>query len=567
MKNKYLFFSPYAGISKHSEVEDKLALGLKSMGNEVSFLRCDGEFSNYCLTMSAYGMQISSEIWEKEKVCIRCKSSANFSKEYLKIDATNIFERISPIGYKELEFLTNENWINFKYKGLDVGRIAAYQVFIKYKLNSNTIPKHAWPLFVNDLRQCIALIDQYEEYFKGKSDLILVVYNRLYPLNHVMCILAEHAGLDTYSIQASGALDNFYDGLAINRHELNDFDFPTSEEWKDFSRNSLLKSEVKDVIRHIKALFVAKSPWVYSPPRKVARTSLRGELGIDVSKRLILLTMSSEDELVAASMSGLIRNLDNLRSDSQIEWVTTVIGSVSNADDIHLIVRPHPREFPNKRDDVTSPQSILLRGVFEELPPNVSVDWPTDNRSIYDYVGEVDLLVNYSSSVGAEFALFGVPVLLHNVDNLFVYPVELNFLRNKSRDYLEEIKRDFTLDEITNQQRLAFRWFYFKYKVAVSTEVSRILPFPSRLLFVTKRIKLKFSWFPVKIICRLQLTILRARSSFSRIHEVFFILLNRLDSPMSIDRKFELNDRNESQELKFITTELKRLMAREFLKK
>ena len=91
-----------------------------------------------------------------------------------------------------------------------------------------------------------------------------------------------------------------------------------------------------------------------------------------------------------------------------MDWIKFTVEWVSSRPDLFLIIRVHPREFPNKRESVTSEQAIALSKFFEHLPKNVAINWPSDSISLHDLIRITD--------VGLNATLYNV-VLKQNLTN------------------------------------------------------------------------------------------------------------------------------------------------------
>jgi hypothetical protein len=99
----------------------------------------------------------------------------------------------------------------------------------------------------------------------------------------------------------------------------------------------------------------------------------------------------------------------------------------------------HPREFPNKRDNVKSAHAHELEALLIDLPPNVAINWPADNLSLYDLAEVTDVFLNAWSSVGKEMSLLGLPVVLYSPD-LPLYPADVNYLGTTHDGYFTAIE-------------------------------------------------------------------------------------------------------------------------------
>jgi len=122
-----------------------------------------------------------------------------------------------------------------------------------------------------------------------------------------------------------------------------------------------------------------------------------------------------------------------------VDWIRTLIEYVSKRPNLFLLIRVHPREFPNKRETRQVSTSALLASAFGHLPSNARVNWPSDDIALYD-------LANYGRCVfellvraqGKEMALLGIPVVAYSRD-LMLYPPDLNYVANSEQDFFAKI--------------------------------------------------------------------------------------------------------------------------------
>ncbi|OAI50412.1 hypothetical protein AYO46_10245 [Betaproteobacteria bacterium SCGC AG-212-J23] len=150
---------------------------------------------------------------------------------------------------------------------------------------------------------------------------------------------------------------------------------------------------------------------------------------------------------------------------TQVEWVTDLVAWARARPDVFLIIRVHPREFPNRRDAVHSTHAKRLAAAFENLPDNVRINWPSDNVSLYDIATEVDVGLNGWSSAGKEMSLLGIPVVLFSGDILY-YPASLNMLATSKPNYFELIDRALASGWSLERVRATYRWLAVEYNLS-----------------------------------------------------------------------------------------------------
>jgi hypothetical protein len=173
-------------------------------------------------------------------------------------------------------------------------------------------------------------------------------------------------------------------------------------------------------------------------------------------------TLGSYDEERAAEIVGARVHVRPPLFETQIEWVQSLVNHVRSRSELFLLLRVHPREFPNKREGVLSHHAEQLKRAFADLPPNVAVNWPDQAISMYDLADQTDVFLNSWSSVGKEMALLGIPVVLYAPDLAF-YPPDLGYWGTTSVDYFAAIDRALAEGWSFDRVRRTYRWYVFEF--------------------------------------------------------------------------------------------------------
>ena len=493
-----LFFSPFAAVWKHAEPEIDIALELIKHKHEVTFLRCDSDFKNFCLAMSAYGVNFSSDPQEKLEICRRCKRSRLFVQQDLNLRSIklNDFGMMTSEDRLLAASVDSENWDSFTYMGIPVGKYASYEFLIHHKLIDRNIPQDLLSEYRSALEYSIYVARVGREILvSGEYDKV-IVYNRYYSVNRVFCRIAEDLGIPTFSLQASGPADSVYSKFSFVRDDLQNMSIPESEQWREFASSSLSLNQITSVARHYEGLLGSKNQWVFSSAaRKISRKSLRSKLGIPPDSKVLLLATSSQDELAALFLADVIPGDSEFNQasifTSQVQWIRKVIDFLEQQEDVFLIVRVHPREFINySGKGIASNAQELLELLKVNSSPNIYINTPTDDLSIYNLMSITDLLLTGYSSVGAEFAALGVPVLSHYFHGVG-YPRDLVTFSRSPQDYFQALEKLIQLNNRTVSV-LGFRWFSFRYETMVRGYDSNGFSKYAKFLALWRRPKIKF---------------------------------------------------------------------------
>jgi hypothetical protein len=239
-----------------------------------------------------------------------------------------------------------------------------------------------------------------------------------------------------------------------------------SKDWEIRKNIPNDKIRINSVAFHFRELFLAKNVFVYSSPIAYTKISeLKEKFKISNNQKVILLLLTSGDERFAASLINVMPELkSSLLFVDQVDLIQNLISYLQKREDIKVIIRPHPREFPNKRESVYSMQGKLLKNVLTNLPSNFVVNWPTDNVSLYDLIKVVDLCLPTTSSSGLELATLGMPIITYSPDNIYAYPAtDITYCAFTKREYFEKI--EFALKTGWNIEFSikAFRWWALRF--------------------------------------------------------------------------------------------------------
>jgi hypothetical protein len=118
---------------------------------------------------------------------------------------------------------------------------------------------------------------------------------------------------------------------------------------------------------------------------------------------------------------------------------------------------------PNKREQVLSPVVSKIMALRDEAPANVTFNMPADGIGLYDLMQIVDVLLNFRSSVGAELASFGIPVVVPANSDFYTYPGEINRIGRTRDEYRAHVIAALEEGWSIENARRAFRWYSFLF--------------------------------------------------------------------------------------------------------
>lgn len=178
-------------------------------------------------------------------------------------------------------------------------------------------------------------------------------------------------------------------------------------------------------------------------------SSVRETMGLDDRPVVLLPTNVLGDSLTLGR---------ELFSHSMAEWISRTVQYFSGRADVQFIIRVHPGEVLTHglaMEDV-------VRDVLPELPENIHLIGPTEKINTYDLVEIADLGLVYTTTVGLEMAMAGLPVIVagktHYRDRGFTHDPDswVTYYKTIGR-IIEDPKNNRLSKEIT---RLAWNYAY-----------------------------------------------------------------------------------------------------------
>jgi hypothetical protein len=468
---KILFFAPHSAVWAHAFPEALIAEALQQHGHEIAYVGCGGTFQRYCVPMSAYGLTPQAPAAARALVCDRCRRYDSLIRAEFKFRGTVLTDLLNEEIEQEVEGIitsvSRQSMLDFERDSIPLGRVALYQFMLRKKRMNLDFGDAEWREYLNELRNALyawragkALLDTY------RPDRV-VVYNSLYSVNRTVCKLAENRGIPTYFMHAGGNLSNRLQTLMLGRGDMVSHMQHILSEWPRFADVPCSPRLLSLVTDHHLELMRGRSFFVYSSARRRERFNARKRFGVRREQKLLVATLSSYDEEAAAEIVGARQYRSQPIFPTQIDWLKALFAFIGLRSDLFLIVRVHPREFPNRREGELSQHAQLLQAALSSPPSNAAVNWPSDNISVYDLADDADVFLNAWSSVGKEMSLLGLPVVIYS-DEIPFYPIDLNYLGTSRDSYFSQIECALQDGWDVERSRKAYRWTAFEFSRATA---------------------------------------------------------------------------------------------------
>lgn len=162
-----------------------------------------------------------------------------------------------------------------------------------------------------------------------------------------------------------------------------------------------------DQLEKMRALFMARQrgalwenfarPWQDTPAEGGAKA--RAALGLDERPVVLLATNVLGDSLTLGRQ---------VFSQSMAEWISRTVQYFAGRPDVQFIIRVHPGEV------LTHGLSMVdvVKQVLPKLPEHIRLIAPKDKVNTYDLIEVADVGLVYTTTVGMEMAMYGVPVIV-----------------------------------------------------------------------------------------------------------------------------------------------------------
>jgi hypothetical protein len=463
---KFLFFSLHADIWVHAFPEALVAETLLEAGHEIVYVGCGGSLDRFCVPMAAHGMTIRTPASERGKVCAQCQRRDELIRSDFGFHGPHLSDLVDGEIEREVDRILSvadrRTLIDLEIEGVAVGRVALYQLMLRRKRLETDLSEDEFVEYLVELRHAIYALQAGRKLIEREAPDVVVVYNALYSVNRVVCQLAERRGIPQYFMHAGGNLSNRLQTLWIGRGDTFSFFPHLVRKWPEFADQPCSAADLRLITEHFLELLRGRSTFVYSRPKSAEYVDIRAVFGVRPDQKILVATLGSYDEERAAEIVGARVHVRPPLFETQIDWVQSLVDHIKARHDLFLVLRVHPREFPNKREGVLSHHAQQLEQAFSDLPANVAVNWPDQAISMYDLADQTDVFLNSWSSVGKEMALLGIPVVLYAPDLAF-YPADLGYWGTTSSDYFAAIDRALADGWSFDRVRRAYRWYVLEF--------------------------------------------------------------------------------------------------------
>lgn len=458
---KVLIFAPYSLIWVHAFPEALIGEALQQSGHEITYVTCGETLRDYCQPMGMKGLSTSSPLAKRERVCSQCSRTGNIITSRFDFSSIRLADLVRDedhaLAERILQSTSGSKLQLTEIDGIPVGRLALYQLLLELKRIDIDFDEKELNDYRVELKHVILVLQAFKRLFSEQRFDRVIVYNALYSINRAVCLLAQRHGIPDYFVHAGGNLSQRLQSLVLARGHTFEYYDHLKAQWQRFSDIPVTSKLAATVTSHYVDLMKGRSLFGYSSAVDGTHKSLREHFGISPEQKVLVATLSSYDEQYSAKVVGVRAFQETLLFDTQLDWIKALLEYLSDRKYLFLIIRVHPREFPNRRSPGLSQHAQLLKQTLSTLPDNVAINWPDDNISMYDFADETDVFLNAWSSVGKEMSILGKPVVLYSRE-MALYPADLCYVGTTSSDYFEAIEAALGDGWCFERARRCYRW-------------------------------------------------------------------------------------------------------------
>lgn len=311
-------------------------------------------------------------------------------------------------------------------------------------------------------RNMSAARDAYDYLTTQKPDVVIVPNGTIQEFG-VVYEVARSLGIQTITYEFGEQRERMW--LAQNGKVMLQ---ETGEMWEAFRDLPLKPDEKKTIHEQFEARRGASlwknfsRQWQQIPAQGVE--AARKQLGLDQRPVVLLATNVLGDSLTLGR---------EVFSQSMEDWLVKSLQYFAGRPDVQLVIRVHPGEV------LIHGQSMMdvIQRVLPKLPEYIHVIAPTEKVNTYDLIAAADVGLVYTTTVGLEMAMSGIPVVVvgntHYRGRGFTQDPDTWVKYHKMLKAILEKPQDFRLtdEQVESAWAYAYR-FFFNYP----------LPFPWHLV-------------------------------------------------------------------------------------
>ncbi len=460
-KKNFLLFLPEHGINFYFFIFISIGLILRAVGYEVLFFKCFDNF-NFCKLV------YNNNNIPKKAICAKCWSS---SEKILNFFNFKIISTKNDYNYEKIRrYLNNKNikfLQNYKYKNIPVGKLAIFDMAILQKINDiNNLNKKYLAVYIKIIINCIITIQQVDQLLKKYNFKNFITFEE-YSAENSARLYLEKKKVSCYrsSIAYHFNGDSRYIGLT-KTYGLVDENYLKNKYWKLYKNLSINKNFINQIFSDLINKISGSGSHNYSP--NISSINIYEKLNVNPKKKVITFYPNSNDEIYATKKNVEALNFSFKSRDPYrniFDCIDHLIKFTNSLNNIHLIIRLHPRIGKTFRDNINSKiyQEYLKRYKNKNID-NTTFVWPEESISSYDIAKISNICITTWGSMSLELARMGIPVIVAMRSIIFSTPgIKLIDYAKSKKDLENQIKEKINYQATLQDFLEVVRWYNLYY--------------------------------------------------------------------------------------------------------
>lgn len=234
----------------------------------------------------------------------------------------------------------------------------------------------------------------------NQPDLVIVPNGTVHELA-VLYRVAKMMGIDTVTFEFGDQKERIW--MAQN-HEI--MRQNTDALWHELGGGEITSEHRETLVKMYAARKNARiwrnfaRKWQEIPTEGARR--LHSSLALDARPVVLLATNVLGDSLTLGRQ---------IITQTMAEWIKRTINLLYERKDIQLVIRIHPGEILTRGTSMVE----LIRAAFPELPDHIKLIGPDEKVNTYDLIEIADVGLVYTTTVGLEMAMAGIPVIVSGI--------------------------------------------------------------------------------------------------------------------------------------------------------
>lgn len=467
-----LFFTPHAALWPHTAPEAYLARALAECGHKISYLTC-GKAQTYCAPMTARRLAPGCTSQESARICSDCKAGANAIARMYRFPVDALARYLNDDDCAKFDDMAAEaaaaKSLDTEYLGVKVGRVALYEFTLAHKKMSTELNELQWHEYQVYLANVLRTLQGFARYLKDNCPDTILTFSPQYSNINSCMQYAIGQGVRVLFIESGTNLAHRLGTMRVWDWKVHKLVNPALTYWDKSDLNPVTPASAAKVTGHFEQLLSGQHFAVFSAPY-AGSSGVRQRWHVKPEQKILLMTLSSYDEAYAALLiDGFpYKKVFSDVFHTQAEWVKATLEWVATRPDLFLVIRVHPRDFPNKRETFRSEQSFMLEDLLEHVTANAHVNWPAENVSLYELLEDTDAILTGWSVTAMEALVLGIPVVTYDA-NLPSYPRDIQYTGRSEAEYYANIDRALADGWRAENAINGFRWLAYNFVTCTVT--------------------------------------------------------------------------------------------------